>query len=189
MTEWARYYDAAGDEPRETLLAALDGFAAPGIAIDLGSGTGRDTVELLRRGWHVVAIDSEDEAIRRLREKTGDDPRLETQVARYDEAALPSCELVNASWSLPFCEPHVFVVVWERIVDALSTGGRFCGQLFGERDEWATEDDMTFHTRDEAEALFCDFELERFDEVEEDGKTALGQPKHWHVFHVVARKR
>ena len=80
-------------------------------------------------------------------------------------------------------------MVWERIVDALRPGGRFCGQLFGDRDEWATEDDMTFQTREEAECLLSGFELERFDEVEEDGKTALGQPKHWHMFNIVALKR
>ena len=189
MTEWARYYNASGDEPRETLLAAVERFAAPGLAVDLGCGTGRDTVELLRRGWHVVAIDSEEEAISRLRAKTGDDERLETQMARYEDATLPSCDLVNASWSLPFCPPAMFGVVWEQIVDALRPGGRFCGQLFGERDEWATEDDMTFHTREEAERLFVVFELDRFDELEEDGKTALGTPKHWHVFNIVAKKR
>jgi tellurite methyltransferase len=189
MTEWARYYDAAGAEPRETLLTALEGFAAPGVAVDLGCGTGRDTLELLRRGWRVVAIDSEPEAIKRLRAKVGDEERLQTQVARYEDAALPSCDLVNASWSLPFCAAEVFGVVWERTVDSLRPGGRFCGQLFGERDEWSTEDDMTFHTRAQAEALFNLFQLERFDEVEEDGKTALGKPKHWHVFNVVARKR
>jgi len=102
---------------------------------------------------------------------------------------LPSCDLVNASWSLPFCPPAMFGAVWEQIVDALRPGGRFCGQLFGEQDEWATEDDMTFHTREEAERLFVVFELDRFDELEEDGKTALGTPKHWHVFNIVAKKR
>jgi len=30
--------------------------------------------------------------------------------------------------------------------------------------------------------------LERFDEIEENRKTALGEPKHRHVFHIVARK-
>jgi SAM-dependent methyltransferase len=189
VTEWARYYAATGDEPRETLLAAVEGFESSGLAIDLGCGTGRDTVELLRRGWRVVAIDSEEEAISHLRAKTGDDGRLETQVARYEDATLPPCDLVNASWSLPFCRPEMFDVVWERIANAVRPGGRFCGQLFGERDEWAAEDDMTFHTREEAERLFVVFELERFDELEEDGKTALGTPKHWHVFHIVAQKR
>jgi tellurite methyltransferase len=189
MTEWSRYYDATGEDPRETLLAALDRFTEPGVAIDLGCGTGRDTVELLRRGWQVVAIDSEEVAIRRLRERTGDDERLQTQVARYEAAVLPPCELVNASWSLPFCPPEVFGAVWDRIVSSLDAGGRFCGQLCGDRDEWATEDDMTFHTRSEAEELLRDFELERFDEDEEDSQTALGTPKHWHVFNVVARLR
>ena len=48
---------------------------------------------------------------------------------------------------------------------------------------------MTFHTRADAKALLRAFELERFDEVEEDSSTALGEPKHWHFFNVVARKR
>jgi hypothetical protein len=29
---------------------------------------------------------------------------------------------------------------------------------------------------------------ERLEEIEEDGQTALGAPKRWHLFHVVARK-
>jgi hypothetical protein len=33
------------------------------------------------------------------------------------------------------------------------------------------------------------FEVEMLDEVERMGKTAMGKPKYWHVFHVVGRKR
>jgi len=189
MSDWTRYYDAAGMEPRDTLLAALAAFDVPGLSVDLGCGTGRDTFELLRRGWRVVAIDAQEEAIRRLRAVVGGEPRLETQVARYEDATLPECDLVNASWSLPFCSPWEFDAFWNRVVAALRAGGRFCGQLFGERDGWSAERDITFLTRVDAESLFCEFDLERFDEVEEDSRTALGEPKHWHVFHVVARKR
>jgi SAM-dependent methyltransferase len=188
MNEWSQYYDAVGGEPRPTLLEAVERFSAPGTAVDLGCGTGRDTFELLRRGWQVMAIDSEAEAIQRLRATTGDDARLATQVAAYEDAALPECDLVNASWSLPFCRPELFDVVWARTVDSLRPDGRFAGQLFGDRDEWSTETDMTFHTRARAEALFGEFELERFDEEDEDGETVLKKPKHWHVFHVIARK-
>jgi len=40
----------------------------------------------------------------------------------------------------------------------------------------------------EAEALFQLFEIERFDEVEQDGQTA-GWQKHWHLFHIVVSDR
>jgi SAM-dependent methyltransferase len=189
VSGWSRYYAATGADPRQTLLDALARFDEPGLAVDLGCGTGRDTFELLSRGWRVLAIDAEEEAIRRVRERAGDNKQLTTQLMRFEEAELPSCELVNASWSLPFCAPAAFARFWERIVAALQPGGRFCGQLFGERDGWAPADDMTFLTRGEAEKLLSTFDLERFGEVEEDSTTALGEPKHWHVFHVVARKR
>jgi hypothetical protein len=36
-------------------------------------------------------------------------------------------------------------------------------------------------------ALFAGFEVERFDEEEEDG-SATSEDKHWHLFHAVTRK-
>ena len=66
-SSWTRYYAAAGNEPRETLVHALTLHDSegrpPGLAVDLGSGTGRDTFELLRRGWRVLAVDAEPAAI------------------------------------------------------------------------------------------------------------------------------
>jgi membrane dipeptidase len=184
---WRRYFEAVGTDPRPTLLAAAARFDRPGLAVDLGAGTGRDTAELLRRGWRVVAIDREQEAIARLRRLTGDSDRLETQVARFEEAAWAPCDLVNASFALPFTPPASFDGLWRRIVDSLRPGGRFSGQLFGERDEWAGG--LLAHTRSEVERLLAPFEVELLDEVEEDGTTVVGDRKHWHLFHVVARKR
>lgn len=191
--EWSRYYDAAGDDARPTLRIAADLFESegrdPGFAVDLGCGTGRDTIELLRRGWRVLAVDGEPSAIARLRAAAPETDRLTTEVVRFEEARWPPADLVNSSYGLPFCPPEAFGALWDRIVDSLSSGGRFSGQLFGERDAWAGEEGMTFVKRSDAERLLEDFELERFDEVEEDGRTAVGDAKHWHLFHVVARKR
>jgi tellurite methyltransferase len=189
VKDWTRYYDAAGVEPRETLLDAVRRFDAPGLAVDLGCGTGRDTLELLRRGWHVLAVDAQEEALRRLRAAVGGYERLETQVATFDDAALPQCDLVNASFSLPFCPPDRFDELWARIGDALRPGGRFCGQLFGERDGWSGNPSLTFHTHAEVDRLLTGYEVERVDEEEEDSTTVVGDAKHWHLFHVVARKR
>jgi tellurite methyltransferase len=187
---WTRYYEAAGTDPRPTLRAALERFGdTTGLAVDLGCGAGRDTLALLERGWTVHAIDAEQEAIDRLLASAPQTDGLHTQVASFVDARWPTCDLLNSSYALPFCDPADFTAVWARIVESIVPGGRFAGQLFGDRDEWRGEEGMTFHRRSEAEALFADFELEQFDEHDEDGTTAVGAQKHWHLFHVVARKR
>jgi tellurite methyltransferase len=47
---------------------------------------------------------------------------------------------------------------------------------------------MTFFTRAEAEALLAPLAVELFREEEEGGVTPRGSAKHWHIFHIVARK-
>ena len=193
--EFSEYYEAAGDEPRDTLVEALRRFDHEGprerFAVDLGCGAGRDTLELLRRGWRVLALDGTAEAIARLRRQQDvtkrEWSRLETRVAPFEEAEWPAADLVNSSFALPFCRPQAFPSLWRRIETSLRPGGRFSGQLFGNRDGWADERDLTFHTRAEVEALLAGFEVERLDEMEENGATATGKPKHWHLFHVVVR--
>ncbi len=204
--DWIAYYDrVAGGEPRETLKLALGKFdderepgrSRPGpLAIDLGCGDGRDTAELIRRNWRVLAIDDHPEGLRRLRERSDADikaaladGRLEIREQSFVQVELPACDLLNASFALPFCPPEQFAALWVKIVRAIEPAGRFAGQLFGDRDSWSIIEDRTHHTRDQAIALFDDFILERFNEEERDGEDAMSNHKHWHVFHVVARKR
>jgi len=171
------------------LLAALDRFRhEAGFAVDLGCGDGRDTVELLRRGWSVLAIDAEAEALDRLRAR--DLPpgaRLDTRQARFEASAWPSCQLVNASFSLPLCPPEEFPALWQRIAGSLVPGGRFAGQLYGPRDDWAGRPGTTHHDRAAVESLLAGFEIEMLEEEESDAITPRGHPKHWHIFHIVAR--
>lgn len=194
---WPDFYRAtAGQPPQQTLLAALAFFEAeasgnePGLAIDLGCGAGRDTFELLRRDWTVLAVDGQPEAIAHIEAQTLLEwkPRLQTQVAAFEQLHLPPARLVNASFTLPFCEPGAFNRFWAEIVRALPPGGRFAGHFFGPNDSWANSPEMTFQTEAEVKGLLADFELEFFQERDEEGKTALGANKHWHIFAVVARK-
>jgi tellurite methyltransferase len=136
----------------------------------------------------VLAIDAQAEGIRRLHDRVDETAALETRVARFEVARWPEADLVNSSFALPFCAPEHFGDVWRRVRESIAPGGRFAGQLFGDRDGWVGLKDMTFQSRAEAEALFDGVELERFDELEEDGETATGTPKHWHVFHVIAHR-
>jgi SAM-dependent methyltransferase len=191
---WAEYYDKLRDRPpRRTLVAALDAFGAltGALAVDLGCGDGRDIVEILRRGWSVVAVDAEPAALSRLAErKLPGGERITPIVARFEDVPLPiGVQLVNSSFAMPLCEPAKFHELWTRIVEALPSGGRFSGQWYGPRDSWAGRPGMTFLSRAEAGALLEGFDVEMFEEEEADGTTPRGKPKHWHIFHIVARKR
>lgn len=195
---WADYYEKLRDRPpRRTLLAALDAFdsgpeiPADALAIDLGCGDGRDVVEILRRGWTVVAVDSEPQAISRLSERgLPGSERITPIVARFEDVPLPvGMRLVNSSFAMPLCEPGKFHELWRRIRDELPGGGRFSGQWYGKRDSWNGREGMTFFERSEAQALLDGLDIEMFEEEEADGVTPRGKAKHWHIFHIVARKR
>lgn len=198
--DWVTYYNAVANRPpRPTLLTALDRFEAERdatsnyqhFAIDLGCGDGRDTVELLRRGWRVLAIDAEAAGIERLRQRSDVDlSLLTTEIVRFENVQLPpAVDLINASFSLPLCPPQDFPTLWAKITASLCSGGRFSGQLFGNRDSWASYPQLTHHTREQAATLLEPFEIEMWEEEEHPGKTPLGEERYWHLFQIVACKR
>jgi tellurite methyltransferase len=195
--DWSGYFGVVVGKPaRDTLVQALELFdreprgGSAGFAVDLGCGEGRDTLELLRRGWRVLAIDSHPEAFEHLRPRVEGDARLRLEMLAtpFSQVGIPRADLVNASYSLPFCEPEVFPVLWRKIVAAVRPGGRFAGQFFGDRDDWARCGDRLHMTRAQVEACLGEFELEVFKEEEKDEAMADGTVKHWHVFHVVGRR-
>lgn len=202
---WDAYYRNTTDRgPRETTLFALDHFEKePGLgsktlhplALDLGCGGGRDTIEMLNRGWQVLAIDAEPRALEHLllRRDLPSEPWLETRLARIEDTALPGALFVNSSFALPLCPPESFFPLWSRTIAALSPGGRFAGHFFGIRDSWADpkkgKTGITFLSRRQVEKLLSGLNVEYFAEEESDSTTPRGKTKHWHVFHVVAKKR
>lgn len=202
---WPAYYDVTVDRPAwATTRFAIERFAAedaeaaangrsphaePRVAVDLGCGAGRDTRELLRRGWRVVAVDKEPQAIVRLRAATapGDLARLSTSVEDIGEALVARCDLVNANLSLPFLEAEGWSHAWGQIRSGVVPGGRVAAMLFGDRDARFSPE-MTCPPEGEIRALLDGFEIELWTELEEDGETALGEPHHFHRFDVVARR-
>src|SRR5271156_5924277 len=92
--DWEGYHQAtAGREPRPLLRAACD-ILGPGeawTAIDLGCGSGDDTLALLADGWSGVAIDSPPPGLDLLRGRVPADSagRLSIVRATFADAALP----------------------------------------------------------------------------------------------------
>ena len=194
---WPAYYEVTAERPSwTTTAAAADAFGehpadGPRFAVDLGCGAGRDTRELLRRGWRVLATDMTPEGPQTLWRLTPqeDRARLETEVAPLSDFEIPVCDLVNANLILPFQPPHEYDASWQRIRAAIPVGGRFAGMLFADHDDLAADPDATCPTPDAIRSYLHDFEIEHWVEKEEDGQTALGDDHHFHLIEVVAVRR
>jgi tellurite methyltransferase len=191
-TKWRDYYQKLVKRPpRELFLQALNAFSAPGLAVDLGCGSGIETRELLKRGWQVIAVDQEETAFEYLLPEVVPEhhAHLTTQRASFDEVTLPSVDFIWAGLSLPFCRPEQFPHVWEKITKALRSGGYFAGDLFGVHHAWRDNPAMTFVTMEEVRSLLQPFEIELLREAEEERPTACQGMQHWHGFDIIARKR
>jgi SAM-dependent methyltransferase len=191
--DWAGYYAwSVGREPRPLLVAACQelGAGQGRLAIDLGCGHGTEALELLARGWSVLAVDAVEAGLAVLRERIPPlaAERIRLLCASFTAANLPPAHLIHAGFSLPFCPPQQFPAVWARIRQALVPGGVFAGQLFGIRDSWAADPAMTFHDRRQAESLLDGLQILRLQETEHDGHAFSGQ-KHWHIFDILARQQ
>lgn len=194
--DWPGYFGAVtGKGPRETLVFALDRFEeegrATGLATDIAAGEGRDTLELVKRGWNVVAMDNHPEAFPLLWSQIPDRlrSRVETVDVDFARMEIPRCDLVNASFALPFCEPSDFSELWKKIASAIPPDGRFSGQFFGDRDTWSSFPHRTHHSMEEVLELLDGFDVEMIREEEKDDPPDVRNPKHWHLFHVVAKKK
>lgn len=104
-----RFLQATRGAPEHpSLRKALNLWKAPpGTALDLGCGAGRDSLALLRDGWSVVALDQSSPALDALRAQVDTGVhKLTTLCEPFESGApLPTVELVNASFALPFCKP------------------------------------------------------------------------------------
>lgn len=192
MTDWASYHRATrGRQPRplfERAVATLGSEPTGRRAIELGFGDGTETRALLAQGWRVLAVDAEPTAAEHLRADLPDEyaARLDVVTERLEDVSLPSADLVFASYSLPFCPPDRFDAMWDGITEALRPRGLFAGELFGDHDSWSGDRSMTFVARERLDGLLSGFEVLTLEEEDGPGDSFVG-PKHWHVFHVVAR--
>jgi tellurite methyltransferase len=194
---WKAYYRwTSARPPRELLIRTLDHLDWEGRsrrrrrAIDIGFGAGTDTLELLRRGWSVVAVDGQRDAADFLAPRVP--PRLRrfltTLVTPMEGLSLPRADLIYASFSLPFCDPERFPELWGSIRRALPPGGHFSGQLFGDQDEWSGKRPMSFFDMSEIRSLTRGYKVELLRETVEEGQS-FGGLKHWHFYDLILEKK
>lgn len=163
----------------------------PSDAIDLGCGAGRDTIALIKKGWNMLAIDKEDtEEIIRKHLTDEEQKKMKFLNAKFGRMDIPKTKLIVANYSLSFSKRELFNEIWEKIDDSIIKGGYFVGTLFGKNDSWAKgKNDMTFFDKNNINEMFKEFKIIKYEEIEKDKKTALGQDKHWHIFDITALKQ
>jgi len=172
-------------EPNKLVLRALEFLKNKDIALDIGSGSLRDSKFLAESGFKkVIAIDKENI------ELSGD--RVEFIQTKIQEYVFSKnyFDLVIAINSLPFLNKDEFDSVFPKIKEAVKIGGIICITLFGINDEWAIrgKEKMNFHTKEEILTLLKDWKIKIFTEEEKQGKTIDGKDKYWHIFRLVAEK-
>jgi tellurite methyltransferase len=179
--------------PRELLRRTLGAFLlegrSPGVAVDLGCGSGPDTAELLRRGWTVHAVDTNAEGLRLLREGVPADAlaRLHLHALPFQDLALPRCDLVWSSWALPYCPRDRWPAFWRGLRAALTPGGRVAADLFGPRHAWAGEDGVFTISKADLRQALSGLQVEAFD-VEDGVRPSGPQMTRWHAFGISARQ-
>ena len=187
---WERFLAATSGQPAwGRLKKAAAMFPAPGEALDVGAGAGRDTAYLLERGWRVTAVDSSPAAAKLLR-GIGPKDRLRVVLSAAQDFEPETYDLVNAQFSLPFVPPARFAATVATLQQAVRPGGLMAATFFGPGDEWnAPGSALTFTSREQVQEMFAAWDVIDLDEIEEDGTTATGGLKHWDVIHVIARKQ
>lgn len=185
------YKNTRNTLPHKNVLEFIDSEKNIGKAIDIGCGAGRDTVYLIKNGWHVIAIDKENTK-QIMTNQLNDEElnRLTFIQSEFENIKLEKNNLIIANYSIPFCNKNKFQEFWHKIIDSIEENGYFVGNFFGKNDEWNTQkSSMTFFSRKTVEELFNNFEILKFEEEEKDAKTGLGIMKHWHTYNIIARKK
>lgn len=125
--QWNRRY-AEGERPRtdapDPVLIAEATALAPGRALDLACGAGRNAVWLARQGWRVTAVDFSDVALS-LARRCAEEAKIEVEWIEADVAgwtpASRAFDLVCVLYlQVPAADRRV---VLTRAADAVAPGG------------------------------------------------------------------
>lgn len=154
--------------------------------VDLGCGSGNETVYFVRKGKKVTAVDStlnEEYILDRLKKSEKENVTLVEKP--FEELELPKCDAVFSSFSLPFCSREKFSGLWREIEEVLPKGGIVAGNLFGERCFFKDSRDVNIHTESQVKELLKGYDIVKWKEQEYDREDG----KHWHYYDFVAIKK
>lgn len=185
MIDWDRYFEESAKKPLHPFLQKLEPHLPDaGFAVDLGCGVGTATKWLIDKGWRVLAIDVADEAIRCTRERVGDSDRVEMVQADILKFDPVPCDLLLCMFVTFFLPKETVVPTLTKWLGSIRTGGMFCGQILGPKDDWATAG-MSYLSDTQVHELCKGFQIVEHERVCRLGKDMLGNEKQWDIHHLM----
>ena len=167
MKNWTNYQAKTyGNNICNLLIEFLNEYKVNN-AIDLGCGSGNETVYMIKKGINVLAIDrqlNKDFILNRLSEN--ERKLISFEECSFEKVKLPKAELLVAFFSIPFCKPRNFDNLWDKIYNSIEDNGYFVGQLFGDRDSWNDVDTINTFSMEEIKLYLKKYKIIKFEEVE-----------------------
>ena len=187
MKDWTNYQTKTyGDNVCKLLIEFLDNHKIDN-AIDLGCGSGNETVYMVKNGIKVLAIDrqlNQDFILNRL---SDDEKKLISfKESSFEDLELPRTNLLTAFFSIPFCNPNNFEELWTKIYNSIEDNGYFVGQLFGDRDAWNVVDSINTFPIDKVKEYLKGYKIIKLEEVE---YVRESDNKKWHFYDIIAQKK
>ena len=187
MKDWTNYQNETyGDNVCKLLIEFLDNYKIDN-AIDLGCGSGNETVYIIKNGIKVLAIDrqlNQDFILNRLSDN--EKKMISFKESSFEDVELPKTKLRTAFFSIPFCNPNNFDELWTKIYNSIEDNGYFVGQLFGDRDAWNVVESINTFSIDKVKEYLKNYNIIKLEEIE---YVRESDNKKWHFYDIIAQKK
>ena len=187
MKDWTNYQNETyGDDVCKLLIEFLDNYKVDN-AIDLGCGSGNETVYMIKNGIKVLAIDrqlNQDFILNRLSDN--EKKMISFKESSFEDVELPKTKLLTSYFSIPFCNPNNFDELWTKIYNSIEDNGYFVGQLFGDRDAWNVVESINTFSIDKVKEYLKNYNIIKLEEIE---YVRESDNKKWHFYDIIAQKK
>lgn len=187
MKDWTNYQNKTyGDDACKLIIDFLDKYKVDS-AIDLGCGSGNETVYMVKNGIKVLAIDrqlNQDFILNRLSDS--EKQLISFKESSFEDVELPKTKLLTAFFSIPFCNPNNFDELWTKIYNSIEDNGYFVGQVFGDRDAWNVVESINTFSIDKVKEYLKNYNIIKLEEIE---YVRESDDKKWHFYDIIAQKK
>lgn len=187
MKDWTNYQNKTySDDACKLIIDFLDKYKVDS-AIDLGCGSGNETVYMVKNGIKVLAIDrqlNQDFILNRLSDS--EKQFISFKESSFEDVELPKTKLLTAFFSIPFCNPNNFDELWTKIYNSIEDNGYFVGQLFGDRDAWNVVKSINTFSIDKVKEYLKNYNIIKLEEIE---YVRESDNKKWHFYDIIAQKK